>query len=166
MAGGDCDPWAVWLDSHGAALVLLARQWADNQADAEDIVQEAFIRFWRSRARVSDPAAYLYACVKRCALDWRRGQQRRSRREQASARGEIEPWFVGPLEQQERRTAIEAALVALPEEQREVLVMKVWGGLSFPQIAVALGISPNTAASRYRYALAKLRDQLAGEPIR
>ena len=51
------------------------------------------------------------------------------------------------------------------QEQAEVLVMKIWGGLSFPQIAAALEISANTAASRYRYALAKLREQLAEEPI-
>ena len=73
--------------------------------------------------------------------------------------------FAGPLEQAERRNAISAALGELPDEQREVVVMKIWGRLSFPQIAEALEISPNTAASRYRYALAKLREQLAGEPI-
>jgi RNA polymerase sigma-70 factor (ECF subfamily) len=53
----------------------------------------------------------------------------------------------------------------LPEAQREVLVLKVWGGLSFPQIAAALGIPANTAASRYRYALARLRERLAEEAI-
>ncbi len=74
--------------------------------------------------------------------------------------------FAGPLEQNERRTAIEAALRGLPESQREVLVMRIWGELSFPQIAAALKISDNTAKSRYRYALAKLGEQLAEEPIR
>jgi RNA polymerase sigma-70 factor (ECF subfamily) len=58
-----------------------------------------------------------------------------------------------------------AALSGLPANQREVLVMKIWGGLSFPQIALVLRISANTAASRYRYAIAKLRSQLAEEPI-
>jgi RNA polymerase sigma-70 factor (ECF subfamily) len=58
------DDWAVWLDQHGAALVLLARQWLPCRAEAEDVVQEAFVRFWRSRQRAADPAAYLYACVK------------------------------------------------------------------------------------------------------
>jgi RNA polymerase sigma-70 factor (ECF subfamily) len=60
---------------------------------------------------------------------------------------------------------IVSALGRLPEEQREVLVMKIWGGLSFPQIAEALRISANTVASRYRYALAKLREQLTKAPI-
>ena len=56
----------------------------------------------------------LYACVRRCALDWRRGRQRRTRREEATARPVKESLFVGPLEEQERRAAIEAALHTLP----------------------------------------------------
>ena len=43
-------------------------------------------------------------------------------------------------------------------------MLKIWGGLTFPQIAAALGVPPDTAASRYRYAIAKLREQLAEEP--
>jgi RNA polymerase sigma-70 factor, ECF subfamily len=162
---GDEDRWTVWLDQHIATLILLARQWVSSHADAEDVVQEAFIRFWRSRHRVSDPAAYFYACVKHVALDWQRNRRRRSRREEAAARSEPATFFAGPLEQSERRVAIEAALRSLPESQREVLVMKIWGGLSFLQIAAALQISANTAKSRYRYALAKLGEQLAEEPI-
>ena len=162
---GNPDEWAVWLDRHGAALVLFARQRVASRADAEDVVQDAFVRFWRTRQRATDPAAYLYACVKHCALDWQRGRERRSRRERKAARPEAEPLFSGPPEQEERRAAIEAVLRNLPDAQREVLVMKIWGGLSFPQIAEALRISANTAASRYRYALAKLREPLAEESI-
>jgi RNA polymerase sigma-70 factor (ECF subfamily) len=157
------DTWSVWLDEHGAALLLLAQHWVANRADAEDIVQEAFVRFWRSRAQVEEPVAYLYACVKHCALDWQRGRQRRQQRELAVARSEAASLFVAPAEQDERRLAIEMALRRLPANQAEVLVMKIWGGLSFPQIAAALDTSPNTAASRYRYALARLREQLAAE---
>lgn len=164
MAGAN-DEWAVWLERHGAALVLFARQWVWCRADAEDVVQEGFVRFWRTRERARDPAAYLYACVRNCALHWQRSGMRRSRREEAAARPEAETLFTGPLEQDERRVAIAAALASLPEGQREVLVMKIWGGLSFPQIAEALGMPANTAASRYRYALAKLREQLAEESI-
>jgi RNA polymerase sigma-70 factor (ECF subfamily) len=157
------DSWSVWLEQHGAVLVLLARHWVDSRADAEDVVQEAFIRFWKSRASVADPVAYLYASVKHCALDWQRGRERRQRREVAAARPESEALFVALIEQDERRAAIEAALRALPIDQSEVLVMKIWGGLSFPQIGAALDLSANTAASRYRYALTKLRAQLAAE---
>jgi RNA polymerase sigma-70 factor, ECF subfamily len=159
------DDWARWLNRHGPALVLFARAWVPTRADAEDVVQEAFVRFWRARRRAADPTAYLFACVKRSALDWVRARGRRDRREAAAARPEGEPLFDGPLEQAERQAAVTAALDALPDAQREVLVMKVWGGLTFPQIAAALGIPADTAASRFRYALGKLRDLLAEESI-
>jgi RNA polymerase sigma-70 factor (ECF subfamily) len=163
MATGD-DDWTAWLARHGPALVLFARQYVQGRADAEDVVQEAFIRFWRSRERVEEPSAYLFTCVKRCALDWQRSRQRQLRREHGAARPEAERLFAGGSEHDERCSQIEAALRDLPAEQAEVLVLKIWGGLTFPQIAAALETSANTAASRYRYALAKLREALAEEP--
>lgn len=156
------DDWQFWFDRHGPALVLLARQFVRGRADAEDVVQDAFVRFWRTRERVSQPVAFLFACVRGCALDWQRSRQRRTYREEQAARPETEPLFA-KVEQDERRAAIESALQELPVEQAEIVVMKIWGRLSFPEIAKALDISPNTAASRYRYALAKLREALHEE---
>ena len=158
------DTWSAWLAERGPALLLFARQWVPAVSDAEDVVQEAFIRFWRSRQQAADPSAYLFTCVKNAANEWHRGRGRRARREEAVARPEAE-LFHGPQAQQERRAMIEAALGRLPEAQREVLVMKIWGGLTFPQVAEALAIPANTAASRYRYALDRLREELAEEPI-
>ncbi len=137
----DPDDWAAWFDAHAAALVLFARQWAPAATDAEDVVHDAFVRFWPARHRAADPVAYLYACVRRAGLDWLRGRRRRIAREERAARPESagEP----------------------PDDQRAVLVLKVWGGLTFQQVAAALDVPANTAASRYRYALAKLRDLLA-----
>jgi RNA polymerase sigma-70 factor (ECF subfamily) len=163
----EADRWEDWLTAHGPALVLFAGGWTVCRADAEDAVQEGFVRFWRSRERAHDPLAYLYACVKRAALERLRGDGRRKRRETAAASPETSGrWFVDPLEGEERRAAIEAALAALPPEQREVLVLKLWGELTFAQVGEAVGVSANTAASRYRYALARLREQLAEEKIR
>ena len=164
MQGGS-DQWTNWLDQHGPALVLFARQWASSQADAEDVVQDAFVRFWRARDRVVEPTAYLYACVKHTALDRQRQCKRQARREEAAARPEVETFFASPQDDDERGAAVSAAMRDLPEDQREVLVMKIWGGLSFPQIAEALHIPANTAASRYRYALIRLREQLVEESI-
>src|SRR5438105_1541446 len=88
------EEWSSWLGRHGGAMLLLARQWAPVRADAEDVVQEAFLRFWRTRESADDPAAYLYACVRNCAIEMRRGGQRRGRRELAAARPElVENWF-------------------------------------------------------------------------
>src|SRR5690348_16682267 len=96
------DDWAAWLERHGAALLLLARQRVASRADAEDVVQEGFVRFWRSRQRAADPVAFLYTCVCRYALDWQRNRSRRSLREQGAARPEAEPLFAGRAEQDER----------------------------------------------------------------
>ena len=159
------DDWNAWLNRHGPAMLLLARQWAD-ACDAEDIVQEAFLRFWRSRDKADDPAAYLYACVRNVATELRRGGARRGAREKSSARPEaVSDWFTSDPERAERDARIERVLAELPEAQREVVVMKVWGRLTFEQVAAALGASANTVASRYRYALEKLRAELARECV-
>jgi RNA polymerase sigma-70 factor (ECF subfamily) len=160
------DDWQAWLDEHGAALLLLARQYVPDRAGAEDVLQEAFVRFWRSRERALDATAFLFACVRRCALEWLRGERRRGAREQAVARRRpAEALFEPALFEDERRRQIESALVLLPAEQREVVVLKVWGGLTFAQIAEALAVPANTAASRYRYALEHLRRELRMEAL-
>src|SRR5437870_5206085 len=82
----DASAWHSWLDGHGPSLLLFARQWVTSRPDAEDIVQEAFVRFWRCRLQAREPAAYLYRCVKNCALEWLRAGQRRGRREHALAK--------------------------------------------------------------------------------
>jgi RNA polymerase sigma factor (sigma-70 family) len=160
--------WHSWLDEHGPALLLLARQYVPDPADAEDVVQEAFVHFWRARHRAEDARSYLFACVRTCALEWLRGRKRRGRREEIAARPDLDrrsPLFESALFQDERRRAVESALAVLPAEQREVIVLKVWAGLSFAEIARALDVPANTAASRYRYALERLRRQLSEEMI-
>jgi RNA polymerase sigma-70 factor (ECF subfamily) len=139
-------------------------------ADAEDVLQEAFVRFWRNQRRLGgDPLGLVFASIRRAACDLARRNERRLRREEsaagepeegASAGNDARAFFETLDENDERRVAIETALRALPDEQREVLMLKIWGGRTFDQIAAQLGISPNTAASRYRYALEALRKRL------
>jgi len=69
-------------------------------------------------------------------------------------------WLEAPRGLEEEGLALEAALRQLPVEQREVVVLRVWGQLTFQEIAVAQEVPSNTVASRYRYGLAKLRDIL------
>jgi len=159
----DTDDWELWLEEHGAALLLFARQHVRSLADTEDVLQEAFVRFWRSRHRARDRLAYLYTCVKRMAMDYRRGEQRRKRRESAVARPVDAAWF--DTDAGDRREIIERAMDGLPIQQRETLVMKMWGGATFRQIGEALGISPKAAASRYRSALAELRSTIAEDLV-
>jgi RNA polymerase sigma-70 factor (ECF subfamily) len=157
LSNGGEDPWRAWLDRHGPALLLYARQWCRSRADGEDAVQDGFVRFWKSRGRARDDTAYLFACVRTAALDLSRAGERRRRHEAAVSVFENAP------EHDDLREAVEIALKQLPVEQREVLVMKIWGGLTFAQIADVLAIPGNTAASRYRYALERLEATLATE---
>lgn len=154
--------WREWLERHAAALVLFARQWSASAADAEDAVQSGFLRFWKTRGRARDEVAYLYACIRSAALDLGRGERRRTGREQNVTRVD-EPAFDYTAQRAERESQIAAALEQLPADQREVVVMHIWGGLTFAQIGAALGVPLNTAASRYRQALSRLELELSQE---
>lgn len=158
------EPWTSWFELYGPKLLLCARQWTRTAADAEDVVQEAFVRYWRHQRHLpGEPMALMVTSVRRAALDLARREGRRSAREENCTEPALEGavLFETPIEGEERRAAIEDALRRLPAEQREILVLKIWGELTFEQISRELSISPNTAASRYRYGLAALRQQLA-----
>jgi RNA polymerase sigma-70 factor, ECF subfamily len=161
----ESDRWRLWLERHGAALLLFARQWSATSADAQDAMQNGFLRFWQTRAKARDELAYLYTCVRSAAMDLGRSERRRQARERYAGRAE-ESAFEPPLRQADRQAMIEAALDGLPGDQREVVVMKIWGGLTFAQIGQALGVPLETAASRYRYALARLEAELSEEVTR
>ena len=153
------EDWKDCFSQLGPGLVLFARQWVRSAADAEDIVQEAFVKFWRRNHNVHN-RALLYATVRSTALDLIRRDTRRARREREAYEGveqTTEPQF--RIEDESQR-ALVLALDRLPHDQREVLVMKIWNELTFAEIGEALGISQNTAASRYRYALSALKKDL------
>ncbi len=160
--GDDIDDCAQWLSEQAPRLILFARQWVPCHADAEDVFHTAFVRFWRERERVRDRVPFLFACVRTTALNWLRQRRRRQDREQ---RAEPQPVFASDrdrLAEAETDREIERALRSLSDAQREVVVMRIWGELSFPQIAKALSISPSTADTRYRAALKHLQQKLDG----
>ncbi len=156
--------WQNWFEAHGPKLLLCARQWTRSLADAEDVVQEAFVRYWRHQRQLpGNPQALLVTSIRRAAVDLARRESRRAVREEKSGGGLADGGMVfaaQPSDADDRRGEIEAALLRLPAEQREVLVLKIWNELTFEQIAGSLGIPLNTAASRYRYALVALRKEL------
>jgi RNA polymerase sigma-70 factor (ECF subfamily) len=145
------------IDGHAAALRLYARQWT---AAPEDAVQQAFCKL-ATVAAPDDPVAWLYRSVRNAAIDAGRGDRRRRTREERSARPER--WFDDSAAAGLDAATAVAALEALPGEQREVIVARLWGGLTFDQIAAANGSSVSSAHRRFEAGIAALRVHL-GEP--
>ena len=143
------------IDAHAAPLVLYARQWCDTP---EDVVQEAFLKLGRQGRAPQDALAWLYRVVRNGALDAAKLARRRHQHESGAARPVR--WFVEPeVDGLDAETAL-AALERLAPEQREVIVARHWGGLSFEQIAAVAGCSASTAFRRYNAGLEALRKEL------
>ena len=157
--------WKSWFARHGSKLLLFARQQARNPDDAEDLVQEAFVRIWRLYGHTGEVAPGLvYRAIRRLAIDWARSIDRRVIREQKTY--ELSPLsssFEYNLENEERQQALLRSVDRLPMEQKEVLTLKIWSELTFDEIARTLDLSLNTVASRYRYALLKLKNWVPEE---
>jgi RNA polymerase sigma-70 factor (ECF subfamily) len=152
--------WRRWLEDHAPKFLLFARQRARSEADAQDLVQDAVVEAWRRQgqgATATPPLALVFATIHRRAIDLGRSRDRRANREVAAQEPAADAWFDTSIEDRELKQAVENAMSKLPEIYREVVTLKVWGGLTFAEIADALGIPANTAASRYRYGLAELR---------
>lgn len=143
------------LDEHGAALVLYAQQWC---SEPEDVVQEAFLRLMRQRPAPDNGVGWLYTVVRNEAISASRKSTRRTRYETA-AMGEREPWFSATCDDALDAMAAAADLALLPIEQRETIILRLWSGLSFEQIAELTGKSTSTAHRRYVAGLAALRDK-------
>jgi RNA polymerase sigma-70 factor (ECF subfamily) len=150
--------WTQWVERHASALLLFARQQAGCEADAQDLVQEAVVEFWRKRvAGAPPPLGLVYATIRHRAIDLARRDHRRAGREMSAHLENPQCWFDCGADERERHLLIHKAMSQLPAIYREVVTLKVWGGLTFAEIAETLEIPANTAASRYRYGLIELR---------
>ena len=162
--------WREWFKKHGPRLLLFARQQARVPSDAEDIVQEAFVRIWRLYGHTGEVAPSLvYKTIRRIAIDFARKDIRRTgREEKADNYTKIENgashWFEYTLEKEERHQALEAAIKQLTQKHQEVLMLKTWGEMTFDEIGTTLGVPLHTAASRYRHALNNLKQTLSKIP--
>ncbi len=141
-----------WIDAHAGALTLFARQ---HCADPEAVVQEAFCKLARPHTAMIDPVAWLYRVVRNGAIDAGKAERRRKRRESQGAKPEA--WFDGDSADADEAVL---ALQALPPDQREVIVLRIWSGLKLEQIATSCDCSVSTAHRRYEAALQTLRERL------
>jgi RNA polymerase sigma-70 factor (ECF subfamily) len=146
------------LDRHTAALVLYARQWCDAP---EDVVQETFLALLREPKAPDNVVGWLYRVVRNRASNASRSLGRRQRHEAVAAhRGE--PWLVPAEGDRLDAVAAARALEDLPDEQREIIVARLWGGLSFEEIARLTGSGVSTVYRWYHRGLATLRERLSG----
>src|SRR5215207_8010970 len=82
------DSWKNWFQLYGPRLLLCARQWTRSLADAEDVLQEAFVRYWRHQRQLpGDPQALLVTSIRRAAIDLARREDRRAAREERADGG-------------------------------------------------------------------------------
>jgi RNA polymerase sigma-70 factor (ECF subfamily) len=155
-----CELIACLLERHGAALALYAQQWTDTP---EDCVQDAFLELSRLTKPPENVVAWLYRVVRNRAISRRRSAQRRARREALALRLRPREGESASAEPAVDPGELAAALEALPEVQREIVVARTWGGLTFEEIAALVGCSTSAAHRRYEAALAFLRKRL-GDP--
>lgn len=140
---------------HSAALVAYACSFLPDLGAAEDAVHSVFVKLLRgSVARPESDVGYLYRAVKNVALNTKRDFAR-----EVSMEAD-QHWFVHRAGDAESALALQRVLGELPEEQREVVMMRIWSGMTLEEIGTATGVPLNTAASRYRYAIEKLRERL------
>jgi len=140
------------IDSQAAALVLYARQWC---ASPEDVVQDGFARL--ASRMPDDPLAWIYRVVRNRAISVGRSERRRRHREEQVA---TQTWFVATPGDRLDAVAATAALAHLPDDEREVVVAHVWGGLSFAEIGRLMNSSAATAHRRFVAGLSNLRSRL------
>tara|TARA_Y100000766_G_scaffold44017_1_gene34110 strand:+ start:2406 stop:2939 length:534 start_codon:yes stop_codon:yes gene_type:complete len=163
--------WKKWFHENGTRLLLFARSKTNTEQDAQDVLQEAILRLWKSYSNktegFSPPQLPLaFTAIRNTAIDHARKSIRRQAREQHSDQvfresEQLLNWFESSsIIKKERAEEITKALKKLPEKFRDVISLKIWGELTFLEISKTLNIPANTAASRYRYALDALRKTL------
>lgn len=144
-------------------LLSLVRE----EADARDLLQDVFVRIARSEGfltGVTSEKAFLFRVARNIAIDHSRRIATRHRTRNAythismASSALFAP--VADPDATQFRESLAAALAELPEEQRSIVYLKLWEGETFKDIADVCGVSPNTAASRYRYGIEKIRELL------
>jgi RNA polymerase sigma-70 factor (ECF subfamily) len=157
MAGISPETFTQILDRQTAALVLYARQWCNTP---EDVVQDVFLLLVSEAAAPENPVGWLYRTVRNKAINAARSGRRRARHEAQAAHRE--PWLLASQGDHLDAEAAAKALAELPIEQREVIVARLWGGLSFAAIADLTGSPLSTTHRWYQQGIAALRERLEG----
>ena len=147
---------------HAPALLLYARIWCRYP---EDALQEAMIELSHQSELPPDPVAWLYQAVRFRSINLHRGERRRNEREREVAL-DRRPYFVDTMKSDTDAAELEIAMKALPEDVREIVIARIWGGLTFEQISQLNGQSSSSVHRRYHEALDQLKENISGIPCR
>jgi RNA polymerase sigma-70 factor (ECF subfamily) len=151
-------------DAHAQALFGYILNLTRDEEDTLEVLQEVFIKLARHPAAflaARDERAFLISLAHNVAIDLIRKRGTRSKYHARFGVEQVSPFAPSPdPDEAAFRNELSAALAKLPPEQRAVVHLKLWERFTFDQIAETLDIPANTAASRYRYGLDKLRDLL------
>lgn len=153
----ELSPLCRLLDEHAAALVLYARQLC---SDPEDAVQRAFIKLSDADRWPTELKAWLYRVVRNEAIAQWRSEQSRRKREQVVAQSRPSWFDPNPADRIDASAAVDA-LAALEPRQREIVVARIWGGLSFREIAELVGNSSSSVHREYTQAIRLLQHELS-----
>ena len=140
-------------------LVLFAHQWTHS---ADDVVQDVFLQLYRLQERPDDVVAWLFKATRNAAISKRRSETARVRRENAVAVAES-VWFQSLDEDRLDGETAKEKMLELSPELREVVVARLWGGLTFEQIAASTDSTRATTRRRYYEAIELLRNCLGIE---
>jgi RNA polymerase sigma-70 factor (ECF subfamily) len=151
-------------DEHAQALFAFVLNLLRHEADTRDVLQELFVKLSRNPRLledVKDSRGFLLRLAHNLAIDLVRRRAARDRNYEQLASDNVNPFAASDSpDEKVFAVSVAEALGELPPDQRAVVHLKLWEKLTFEQIAATLDISPNTAASRYRYAIDKLRERL------
>lgn len=151
-------------DDHAQALFAFLLSLTRDETDTRDVLQEIFVKLARQPdllRSVRDERAFLIRLAHNATIDLIRRRGARSKHHEQFGAEAIELFArTSDPDEQSFRAALTETLAELPPDQRAVVHLKLWEGLTFEQIATALDVPLNTAASRYRYGVDKLRDRL------
>ena len=142
---------------HSSRLLLIARAIG---GPAEDAVQEAFLQLAEQDPCPADPMAWLVTVTRNRLLQWRRGDERRRRREERSGAATWLTHDQPHLDEALDAQRVTETLQAVAEDQRQVIVMHLWGGLSFDKIAEVVGCSRSTAHRTFQSGIRNMRRRL------
>lgn len=168
LKSGNKDALRRIYEKHRCYLLTVAANLLGDPSAAEDVVQDAFVSFIKTAPKFQLTASlrgFLATCVANRARDY----IRRGKRRPAIPLDDVAPPVddsaapVRLVERTEQLLRAQKALADLPYEQREIIVMRLHGGMRFRQIAQMQNVSTKTAQSRYKYGLDKLRASLNGE---